>query len=338
MLNLGRGDEKMGFLGKLLGGISGAGGLQISEQLLFDKVIGFRNIVPGCGCSTIVQNVAIALTEKTNYNVCILDVNCLYPMQYAFFVNSVEDPKGPDIFDFDASVSDVSVMTRYGSIYVVGFNNRTVIDMMSSKDTSALAEKLIGSLKTFFDIILVDLSGEFSNISVQAGICCNKIYNVCDTSMRSIYHLKKSLNTMATLAVPLIKANKVILNRQLKDISVDIKGALDLAGLTMIASIPFSEEIAKLGVSGGRLYGTFSGNPDLTAFSAAIDIILNDMLAKTPLNLKFMKGMENAVPKKDSVSISKQDSTSTVSSEDETFEVVNTPDASDIVEDVEVIK
>lgn len=327
----------MGFLGKLLGGISGAGGLQISEQLLFDKVIGFRNIVPGCGCSTIVQNVAIALTEKTNYNVCILDVNCLYPMQYAFFVNSVEDPKGPDIFDFDASVSDISYMTRYGSIYVVGFNKRTVIDMMSSRDTSALAEKLIGSLKTFFDIILVDLSGEFSNVSIQAGICCNKIYNVCDTSMRSIYHLKKSLNTMATLAVPLIKANKVILNRQLKDTPIDIKGALDMAGLNMIASIPFSEEIAKIGVSGGRLYGTFSGNQDLVAFTNAIDVILDDMLEKTPLNLKFMKGMEKEESKKGTVSITKQE-TSDTTSEDGTFEVVNTPDVSDVVEDVEVIK
>ena len=72
----------MGLLSKLLGSISGNNDMKVSEQLLFDKVIGFRNIVPGCGASTIVQNIAIALSEKTKFNICILDTNLLYPVQY----------------------------------------------------------------------------------------------------------------------------------------------------------------------------------------------------------------------------------------------------------------
>ena len=36
----------MGLLGKVLSTISGNNDLKISEQLLFDKVIGFKSIVP----------------------------------------------------------------------------------------------------------------------------------------------------------------------------------------------------------------------------------------------------------------------------------------------------
>ena len=64
----------MGLLSKVLSTISGNNDLKISEQLLFDKVIGFKSIVPGCGASTILQNVAIALSESTKFNICVLDL------------------------------------------------------------------------------------------------------------------------------------------------------------------------------------------------------------------------------------------------------------------------
>ena len=51
-----------------------------------------------------------------------------------------------------------------------------------------------------------------------------------------------------------------------------------------------------------------------------------------------MKGMEKEVSKQDDASTSKQEVSDGVSSEDGTFEVVNIPDVSDVVEDVEVIK
>ena len=90
----------MGLLSKVLSTISGNNDLKISEQLLFDKVIGFKSIVPGCGASTILQNVAIALSESTKFNICVLDTNFLFPIQYPLLcakdMNSKE--KEPDIW------------------------------------------------------------------------------------------------------------------------------------------------------------------------------------------------------------------------------------------------
>ena len=78
----------MGLLSNLLGTLSGNNNLKVSEQLLFDKVIGFKSIVPGCGASTVLQNVAIALSENTKFNICVLDTNFLYPVQYPLLSTS----------------------------------------------------------------------------------------------------------------------------------------------------------------------------------------------------------------------------------------------------------
>lgn len=274
----------MGFLTKILKNISGTGELQLSEQLIFDKVIGFRNIVPGCGASTIVHNVALALAADSKRSVCVLDVNMLYPMQYAYLVDVSIAPTGKDIFDFVMAPSEVTDSAKQGGIYVVGFKNRTVVDMMSSHDTEQLIDKLISALKSYFDIILIDLSYELSSIAVHAAVKCNKVFNVADQSLKTMYNLKKSINTMSTMAVPLAKANRVILNKLLPDIVVGGKSALMEAGLNVVGEIPFSLEIAKLGVTGAPIVGNSSVDEGVIKFNDVISIVVEDILQKTPLN------------------------------------------------------
>lgn len=274
----------MGFLNKLLKNISGAGDIQLSEQLIFDKVIGFRNTIPGCGASTIVQNVAVSLAGESKNSICVVDTNMLYPMQYAYLVDSKDRPKGKDIFDFNIMASEITVPTKYSSVYLVTFKNRTVIDMMSSRDSEALIDNLINSLKSFFDIVLIDLSYELTAISTHAAVRCNKIYNVTDMSMRALYNLKKSINTMGTMAIPLAKADRVILNKVLPNVTVNSKSALTDAGLTVVGEIPFSLDIAAQGVVGAPIVGYSSNDAGVVAFNKVIKTVVDDVLQKTPLN------------------------------------------------------
>ena len=108
----------MGLLSKILSTMSGNNDLKVSEQLLFDKVIGFRNIVPGCGASTIVQNIAIALSEKTKFNISVLDTNFLYPVQYPLLSSSELNGKDPDFLDFSGDLSKVVRNTTYQNVYI----------------------------------------------------------------------------------------------------------------------------------------------------------------------------------------------------------------------------
>ena len=277
----------MGVLSRLLGAVSGNSNLKISEQLLFDKVIGFRGIVPGCGTSTIVQNVAAALSEKTRFTVCVLDTNFLYPIQYPLLVSAENKEKSKDFLDYAGELSDITIPTQYNNVYLVHLSDRSIVDMLSGKDTETVVEKLIANLKSFFDVVLVDLSNEFTNVAVNSAIKCNRIYQVADSSMKSLYHVKKSINTMSTLATPLAKANKLILNKQVPDVVLGVTSAMQEAGLHVIGEIPLSLEIASYGATGKKIYGAISRGKEVTQFNAVIDLIVEDIAQKTPLNNKY---------------------------------------------------
>lgn len=278
----------MGLLSKILSTMSGNNDLKVSEQLLFDKVIGFRNIVPGCGASTIVQNIAIALSEKTKFNICVLDTNFLYPVQYPLLSSSELNGKDPDFLDFSGDLSKVVRNTTYQNVYIAQLEHRTVVDMLSGKDTESTITKFMANLKSYFDVILVDLSSEMTNISIHSAIKCNRIYQVADTSLKCLYYIKKSLNTMVTLGVPMAKANKVILNKELDDVVLGVETALKDAGLTLVGTIPFSMDIAVACASGKRIYGAMSKSRGISAFNSLIEKLLNDMVEKTPLNSGYM--------------------------------------------------
>lgn len=275
------------FLDRILTMISGNSGLKVSKQLLYDKVIGFRGIVSGVGTSTVLQNVAIALSENTRYRVCVLDTNYLYPVSYPLLVNEADTDKRKDFLEYGEELSEVATKTKYRNLTLFSLCNRGIVDMMSSKDSDTTVERLIKSLKAHFDIILVDLSHELSNISAHFAVKCNRIINVADQSLRCIYNLRKSLNTMATLAVPFAKANVVVYNKVLADVNSNTKAALQDIGLNILAEIPFSKEIAVAGVSGRRLYASATSSNDIYAFSGAIDTLVDVITQKTPLNKIF---------------------------------------------------
>lgn len=277
----------MSVLSKFLGILSGGNTLKVSEQLLFDKVIGFKGVVPGVGTSTIVQNVAIAISENTNSTVCVLDMNCLYPTQYAMLVKtddilySKEVKK--DIYEFTGDVSDIVRSTMYRNVYTVGFSDRTIVDMLSAKDDSNAFNQLLGALKSFFDIILVDLSYELTSMNTQAAVKCNKIFYVADQSLKCSVNIQKSLNTAATLAVPLAKANNVILNKVVPDLKTDTLGLLHSLDLNVVGQIHYSLDLLKAGVYGKGIYTKSKTNNGYEEFNGVVDDIIGLILNKTPL-------------------------------------------------------
>lgn len=270
----------MGLLSKLLGTISGGGSLKVSEQLIFDKVIGFRGVVPGVGTSSIVQNVAISMSENHNLSVAVVDTSYLYPIQYPMLVTDAEG-KRKDYLDYIGQLQDVATVTSHKNVTLFALSNRGVSDMLSSKDNEVVLNEFIKGLKTYFDIVLIDLSHEMTNINTYASVKCNKIFNIVDQSLKGVYHFQKSLNTMATLAVPLGKANRVVLNKVVPDIVTNTKGVISDARMKLIGEIPLSAEIAKRGVTGKKLYDNANDNSAVRVFSKVIDSIVEEILGES---------------------------------------------------------
>ncbi len=290
----------MSFLNRLLGTVSGNKGLKVSEQLLFDKVIGFKSVVPGSGASTLLTNTAVALADRSDYTICILDTNFLFPVQMSYLMVKSRD-KYKDIIDFSDEIDKVALATGYRNVYLASLINRSIIDMLSSKDSELLVDKIIGTLKTYFDIVLVDLSHELTNINTYAAIRCNKIITVADPSIKCMTHLKKSYNTMASLAINFSKCNRVVLNKQVPDMIIGAEAALGEAGLSLIGTIPLSLEIARLGVSGKLIWGGASRDNGVLVFNNVVDSLVATLVQKTPLNDKYLDVKSNftsSAPKK----------------------------------------
>lgn len=267
----------MGILGKVLGTLSGGMEEKLSEQLLFNKVIGFRGIKDGVGCSTIVYNTACAITHHYRYSVCVIDTNMLYPSQECYLKSSREIDK--DFMDFTGeNLSEVAYKVPNDNIYLISMRSRYLADMLSAKECQSTVDKLFEAVKNFFDVILVDLSHEPTWATTIAAMRCNKIYTIVDPCISTLSVMQKSLNSLASAGVPPYKYKNVIVNKNISDINTGLFRTLKSYDLDVIAEIPFSVDIARFGVTGEKLFGAISNRVAVTKFNQAVEAIVNDFM------------------------------------------------------------
>lgn len=276
----------------------GTGEVQVSEQLLFDKVIGFKGVVDGAGASTLVQNVAIALSDTTRYKICVVDTNMLYPCQFELL--GCSDDIKYDVLDFDRGIKIGNIVndTKYSNISVVGFKDRTVVDLVAVTEGLNTYDKLLQELKMYYDIILVDLSHEPSNFATEAAIKCNKIFMVCDESLKCTSNLVHAYNYITTLGVSITKCKRIILNKTTA-INTGIRGTISELKLEVFGEIPFSENIYKQGVAGKPFYGLATRDGTITEAHVLINRLLKDIIEDTPVNRKNLKDSNEVVPSKE---------------------------------------
>ena len=173
------------------------------------------------------------------------------------------------------------------NVHLVALKNRGIVDMLSSKDSESTITNVLGALKSYFDVILVDIPCEYTYLSTYASIKCNKIINVAECSAKCMVNLEKSLNTMASLGVAFAKANKVILNKIPKGVTIDVEAALEQAGLNVIGKIYLSNNIAVQGMANKKVWGMASKDSDILEFTSVIDYIVESVVQKTSLTEKY---------------------------------------------------
>lgn len=285
----------MSLMGRVLNTLSGGTQEKLSEQLLFDKVIGFRGVRTGVGCSTLVMNLACGLIDATKYTVCVVDTNLLYPSQ-EFMLSAADSEEQFDILDFTGeNIADLAYKTKYTNVYLVSFRNRLIADLLSSKDCQATMDKLMETLKQFFDIILVDLSHEPSWATTVAALKCNRIYSIVTPDVLCLSILQKSINSLASTGIPTYKLRKVILNKNIAEVNTNVYKTLKDLEFEVIGDIPFSVDIAKYNLIGDRIWGALSNRPAVTKFNQVVDRLMDDICQSNELNAKNIKSKNEYV-------------------------------------------
>lgn len=272
----------MSIFGKIIGTFSGVQNT-IGHQLLFDKVIGFRSVIHGAGATTCVYNIAAALSDKTTYNVCVLDTHMLQPALQTFLVT--QELPARDWFDYSGNLSEVVCDTKLRGVKYIGFYQRTLNDMLSTRDCRALVDNLIAVLKNVFDIVLVDLSDEHTNASAYTAIQCNRIYSIVTPELACQSGFVASINTAVTQAVPAYKLRTCIMNKAVgSTIDSKMTKLLSDTGFNLLTQIPYSPELHKINLLGERIWGAATTNADVTKANTALSVILQDLLEVTDKN------------------------------------------------------
>ena len=291
----------MGFTTDLISTLSGQNAADVNTKLLFNSIIGFRGIVDGVGCSTIVADLAHAFSDRTNKSVCVVDTNILYPTQYALLCNTFSPEAKLALKDWFCSEVDIPeriIDTKYKRVSLLGCYNRRLADAFSSSDTTKLAEDTFDRLKELFDVVLVDLSHEWSQIGMTAAIQCNKIYNVMDLSPRCINNVPQSLNNLASSAVPFSKFRSTIINKYSVKGVLGIDDVIKKHHLEVVSTIPFSEEIYVQGTQNRSCWAMGTLNYEIERYNEELDNILCSIVNETPLeiiNLAEVEALDLAV-------------------------------------------
>lgn len=284
----------------LLGMLSGNGEADNTEKLLFNNVIGFRGIVDGVGCSTIVQGLANAFSDRTRKKVCVVDTHILYPAQYSLLCGGISSDATSmiDWLSLEVELPKRIIDTKFKRVSLLGCYNRRITDAFSTADSMALVDTTFDKLKELFDVILVDLSHEFTQISAGSALKCNKIFTVVDPSAYCVTNITQSLNNLATSAVPFSKFKNVIVNKSTPKGVNGLGLALSRNNLDTVATIPFSKDIYQCGVSGRSIWGNASASYGIGEFNSAIDALLCSIVNETPLEIIDMQeyaALEEAV-------------------------------------------
>lgn len=277
----------MGFA-EVLGLFSGNEADAQHEKLLFNSVIGFRGIVDGVGTSTILASLAIALSERTNKRICVVDTNILYPTQFALLCGGISsDARATmkDWFSVTASIPERIVDTKYKRVSLLGCFNRRISDAFSTTDTTKLADETFDRLKDLFDIILVDLSHEWSQLAMSSATHCNKIFTVMDLSARCMSNVQQSLNNLAISAVPFSKFRNAIINKYSVRGFTGLSDIISQCKLEVVATIPFSQEIYVEGTLSRTPWGMATASYEVAEFNEAIDTLLYSIASETPLEI-----------------------------------------------------
>jgi hypothetical protein len=232
-----------------LRGVSGSADIRSSQYTIFNPIWGFRGVKDGLGTSTLVANVALALAEA-GLNVCVIDTSVLNPCQGQLlkaYYGEGDKYKG-DWFDINRQTvgGDVVCISKFSPrISVLGFNNRSILDMVDTKDSLEMVSLALVELKKLNDIILLDICPETTNIALGALHGANKIVQVWGDSPHILGNVQGFLDTMVTLACPMDKLSDVVVGRSVRGVGADIGGVVEKYGFNLLGDIPSSVDLGE---------------------------------------------------------------------------------------------
>lgn len=246
---------------------------------IFYQIIAFQGAVDGVGCSTIVANTALALA-RLGLNVCVIDTSFRAPCQDILLktnFRNVEKKDRVDWMDMYRSSKNVLNISKLDSkIGVLSFQDRTVIDLLSSNDNTEMVTLALEQLHSKFDMILIDVSQEPSAVATACLQECHKLIQIWSDAPHVLDNVKPYVINNTILSVPMDKMRNVVTSKTVDDIPVDWDSIMKQYGFNHLAHVGLSLDIARIIATGEQPFNYPSKSEDVQEFNDCIaDIVCN---------------------------------------------------------------
>lgn len=250
-----------------------------SKYSIFYHVLGFKGIMSGVGCSTIVANTALALAEM-GLSVCVFDTSILHPCQDELLRTNYKTSEGEKLDWFDLpftshSVLNISKLNKDISVLSFAGKNRTVLDMVGTLDSSELMTYALEALRDKFDIILVDLCDEPTNVNITAMQKSQQIIQVWSDSIPCMASIAQTITNNVILSCPMDKMRYVVENKTIDDTMGNLDSLYKEYRFKRLSHCGLSYEIARVSSLGQPLWGYSTFEATINDFNNCIlDIVL----------------------------------------------------------------
>lgn len=253
---------------------------------IFYQFVAFKGVREGIGTSTIVSNTALAMA-KLGLNVCVVDTSILNPCQDILLkTNYDRENKKEGVTDWFSmgftrnSVLNISGIDR--KVSVLSFKNRTIVDLLSTQDSAAAVEFAFSQLATKFDIILIDICNEPTNISTTAMQLAHKLIQVWSNSVTTMRNVENFITNNVICSCSMDKMRYVVTSMTVDDIPTNWDELMKKFHFKHLAHVGMSMEIAHMLATGRILFNAAVNSPDVQQFNDCITDIVCHLLNINP--------------------------------------------------------
>lgn len=248
---------------------------------IYYQIIAFYGVVDGIGTSTLVANTALAIAE-TGLTVCVIDTSMLAPSQDVLLNTETaeleEDGKTEHLDWFDLPYTKKSPLhvSKYSkNISVLSFKGkrRTVVDFLSTNDSSTLVDIALATLHNKFDVILIDCCHEMSAVNTACLQQAQQVIQVWNDSPNVVANLEGFITNAITLSCPLDKMRYVVANRMSKDVIGNLDELVKQYRCKILATNYLSEELYLNSVTGKKLFRCESTDELVAKYTESIIIV-----------------------------------------------------------------
>lgn len=253
---------------------------------IFYQFVAFKGVREGIGTSTIVSNTALAMA-KLGLNVCVVDTSILNPCQDILLkTNYDRENKKEGVTDWFSmgftrnSVLNISGIDR--KVSVLSFKNRTIVDLLSTQDSAAAVELAFSQLATKFDIILIDICNEPTNISTTAMQLSHKLIQVWSNSVTTMRNVENFITNNVICSCSMDKMRYVVTSMTVDDIPTNWDELMKKFHFKHLAHVGMSMEIAHMLATGRILFNAAVNSQDVQQFNDCITDIVCHLLNINP--------------------------------------------------------